>query len=403
MDEKKYLEKASKYLDTLCSVKPTRRTGSAGNHDATSFFVSIVKQFGYGIDTTPFDCLDFTSGEATLNAKGKNFDINISPYSLECHITAPLEIVTTVEDLENCFCEDKILLMKGKICIEQLMPKNFIFYNPEHHKKIYSLLAEKKPAAIITATTKNPGLAGALYPFPLIEDGDFDIPSVYCKDIVGEEIAASEGEIFELNSQAKRIPTTAFNVLAVKNPEAEKKIIICAHIDAYGNSPGALDNASGTVTLLLLAEMMKNYNGPYRIEILAFNGEDNYSAGGEMDYLSRYGDEVDNIMVICNIDGVGYIKGKISFSLYEFPKKLSEQTRSIFERFDDIIEGDQWYSGDHMIFVQKRIPAIAITAENMPELIAEITHTAKDTPEIIDCEKLLELASALKTLIYEYE
>lgn len=403
MDEKKYLEKASTYLDAICNVKPNRRTGSTGNHDATSFFASIVKQFGYKIDKTPFDCLDFTSGEATLKAKGKNFDINISPYSLECHITAPLEIVTTVKELEKCSCEDKILLMKGEICIEQLMPKNFVFYNPEHHKKIYALLEEKKPAAIITATAKNPELVGALYPFPLIEDGDFDIPSVYCKDTVGEEIAASKGEIFEIKTQAKRIPTTAFNVMAVKNPEAKKKIIICAHIDAYGDSPGASDNASGTVTLLLLAEMMENYKGPYRIEILAFNGEDHYSVGGQMDYLSRYGDELDSIMAVCNIDDVGYIKGKTSFSLYEYPEKLSEKTRFVFERFDDIIEGDQWYSGDHMIFVQKRIPSIAITAENMPELMAEITHTAKDIPEIVDCEKLVELASALKELIYEYE
>lgn len=403
MDKNQYLEKASTYLNTLCSVKPNRRTGSPGNREATNFFANIVKPFGYEIDTTSFDCLDFTKGEAVLKANGKNFDINISPYSLGCNVTASIESVTTVEELEKCSCENKILLMKGEICSEQLMPKNFVFYNPEHHKKIYALLEEKKPAAIITATAKNPELVGALDPFPLIEDGDFDIPSVYCKDIVGEEIVASKSKIFELKIQAKRISATAFNVIAVKNPEAKKKIIICAHIDAYGDSPGASDNASGTVTLLLLAEMLANYHGPYRIEIVAFNGEDNYSAGGQMDYLRRYGNELDSVMAICNIDDVGYIKGKTAFSLYEYPEKLREKTRFIFERFDGIVEGDQWYSGDHMIFVQKGIPAIAVTAENMTELMAEITHTEKDTPEIVDCEKLLELATAVKDFIYEYK
>jgi len=107
--------------------------------------------------------------------------------------------------------------MKDEICSEQLMPKNFIFYNPDHHKKIYALLEEKQPAAIITATAKKPELVGALYPFPLIVDGDFDIPSVYCTDIIGKEIATHIGGMFKLTIQAERIPSTANNVIARKN------------------------------------------------------------------------------------------------------------------------------------------------------------------------------------------
>jgi len=64
-------------------------------------------------------------------------------------------------------------LLKGAICAEQLMPKNFVFYNPDHHKRIYALLEKKKPAGIIAATEKKPEMVGALYPFPLIVDGDF--------------------------------------------------------------------------------------------------------------------------------------------------------------------------------------------------------------------------------------
>jgi hypothetical protein len=36
----------------------------------------------------------------------------------------------------------------------------------------------------------------------------------------------------------------------------------------------------------------------------------------------------------------------------------------------------------------------------MPELMTTITHTAKDTPEVIDTAKLVELAEALKELIH---
>ncbi|HZK11258.1 MAG TPA: Zn-dependent exopeptidase M28, partial [Atribacterota bacterium] len=71
--------------------------------------------------------------------------------------------VSTILELKKCHCTGKILLMKGEICSEQLMPKNFVFYNPESHKKIYSILEERQPAAIITATARKPELVGALY------------------------------------------------------------------------------------------------------------------------------------------------------------------------------------------------------------------------------------------------
>ncbi len=59
------------------------------------------------------------------------------------------------------------------------MPKNFVFYNPEEHQRIISVLESSGVKAIICATGRNPALAGGVYPFPLIEDGDFNIPSVY--------------------------------------------------------------------------------------------------------------------------------------------------------------------------------------------------------------------------------
>ncbi|HZK11259.1 MAG TPA: M28 family peptidase [Atribacterota bacterium] len=237
----------------------------------------------------------------------------------------------------------------------------------------------------------------------MIEDGDFDIPSVYCTDVIGEEIAENTYHEFHLITQAERIPTTACNVMARKNPDAGEKMIVCAHIDAYGNAPGALDNASGTVVLLLLADMLQKYDGPMAIEFIAFNGEDNFSAGGQMDYLRRYGNELEKTLVAINLDDVGYIKGKTAFSIYECPDFISKKAHHVFSSFNGIIRGEQWFQGDHMIFVQKGIPAIAFTAEKMRDLMAQITHTQKDKPELIDCTKLVEIASVLEGFIVEFE
>jgi aminopeptidase YwaD len=397
--ENEYLQKASSYLNTLCSVKPNRRLGSLGNRAATEFFAQTVQPWGYTIDTTPFTCLDFHSGESSLTCKGETFQVYVSPYSLGCDVTAELVTVSTMEELEECACRGKILLMKGALCVEQLMPKNFVFYNPDHHQRIYALLEAKQPTAIITATGKNPDLVGALYPFPVIEDGDFDIPSVYCTDSVGERIADATGGTLRLKIDARRSPATGCNVIARKNPEARQKIVVCAHIDAYGDAPGASDDASGIVVELLLAEMLEEYRGPTGIEIVAFNGEDHYSAGGQMDYLRRYGPSMERILVAINIDDVGYVHGRTAYSFYQCPEEIHKTAETAFGGYRGLMKGDQWYQGDHMIFVQGGKAAIAITAERMSELMASITHTARDVPEIVDCRKLVEVAQALRIFI----
>ena len=402
MSKSGYHSEAEAYLATLCGVQPNRRVGSPGNRAATDFFAQTVQPWGYELDTTPFPCLDFQSGEVSLICQDESFQAYISPYSLPCDVTAQLTVVSTIEELEDCVCGDTILLLKDAISAEQLMPKNFVFYNPDHHQRVFSLLEEKQPAAIITATGKNPDLVGAAYPFPMIEDGDFDIPSVYCRDTVGERIAEHPGEVLRLRTDARRIPATANNVIARKNPEAREKIVVCAHIDAYGDSPGASDDASGIVVELLLAEMLEDYCGPMGVEIVAFNGEDHYSAGGEMDYLRRYGQSLEQVLVAINIDDVGYVRGKTAYSFYQCPDEIRKKAVTTFGGYGGLMKGDQWYQGDHMIFVQSGKAAMAITAERMSELMASITHTARDVPEIVDSPKLVEIAHALHGFITQF-
>jgi aminopeptidase YwaD len=291
------------------------------------------------------------------------------------------------------------LLMRRTICSEQLMPKNFVFYNPEHHQKIIALLESRKPAGIITATERRPEQVGALYPFPLIVDGDFDIANVYCRDTVGDVLAASEGDPFRLKIDASRLPSSATNIIARLNAGAARKIVMTAHIDAYEDSPGASDNASGIVVLLLCAEMLSNYRGENCIEIAALNGEDHYSASGQMDYLKRYRDEFPGVLLAVNVDDVGYKQGRSSYSFYECSPQLERKAEDVFRRFDGLARGEKWFNGDHMIFVQSRVPSMAITSECMPELMKSVTHTSLDTPDIIDCHKLVEAAESLNALV----
>ena len=118
-----------------------------------------------------------------------------------------------------------------------------------------------------------------------------------------------------------------------------------------------------------------------------------------MDYLKRYADEIPKILLAVNIDDIGYKLGRSAYSFYELPPQLEQKVGEVFRRLDGLVQGESWFNGDHMIFVQNQVPAIAFTSECMPELMKTVTHTHSDTPDIIDCEKLIEVANSLNALV----
>ena len=55
--------------------------------------------------------------------------------------------------------------------------RQYPFYGSEEHAAMINALESAAPAAVIAVTGRYPALCGALDPFPLIEDGDFAIPT----------------------------------------------------------------------------------------------------------------------------------------------------------------------------------------------------------------------------------
>ena len=96
---------------------------------------------------------------------------------------------------------------------------------------------------------------------------------------------------------------------------------------------------------------------------------------------------------------MGYIKGKTAYSLYECPPEITALADEIFTRDEKFVAGEPWFQGDHAIFLMNRRPALALTSELVHELMTEFVHTEKDTPEMIDPEKVARTALRLKELI----
>jgi aminopeptidase YwaD len=242
-----------------------------------------------------------------------------------------------------------------------------------------------------------------MYPFPLIVDGDFDIPSVYMTDQEGERLASYAGRELTLEIEAERIPATGCNVIARKGDPAPGRAVICAHIDAKDGTPGALDNGTGVVILLLLAELMAGYTGDLGLEIVALNGEDHYSAAGEVQYISHNRDRFSEIVLAINLDLAGYREGQTAYSLYGCPDEIATAIRRAFSSREDTVEGEPWYQSDHSIFIQNQVPAMAITSDRLMELSTHVTHTDKDRPELVDLAKLESITRALRDLLLDLD
>lgn len=390
---------ANEALYHLCETIPTRRVGSPGNQQATDWFAAHLAERGFNVETPVFTCIDWQSAGASLLVAGQPFEVFSSPYSLGCQVDAPLAAASSLDELATIDLADKLLLIHGELAKEQIMPRNYPFYYPEEHQRLHQLLDQKAPLAIVTATGRNPSLAGGAYPFPLIEDGSFDIPSVYLTDVQGQRLLSHVGKPVVLISRAERIAATGCNVVGRKSGSSGKRIVLTAHIDAKPGSPGALDNATGVITLLLLADLLRNIQPEHTVEIVAINGEDYYAASGEMLYLQQNQATLGDIRLNINLDGLGYRDGPTAYSLYGCSNELEAAIRQILSSHPMLVDGTPWPQGDHMIFVKNGVPALAITCEAFEHICTEITHTTRDAPNQVEPARLLETALALQDLL----
>ncbi len=392
--------RAAAALRFLCTELPTRTLGPEGNRRATLFVEEQLAAAGWLTERQQFDCLEWIDNGASLSAGRAHWPVLPGPWSLPCVVEAPLIACTTVEEIEGApDLSGRILLLYGPVTDEQLMPKRFPFYNPEEHQRIYAAIESKHPAAVLAATGRNPSLAGGIYPYPLIEDGDFEIPSAYMTDVEGARLLAAAPDAVRLEIRSERRPALGWNVVASKGSGFANPMVLCAHIDAKDGTPGAIDNAARVVTLLQTAVLLADYSAKQGIEIVIFNGEDNYAAAGEIEHLRRLGPAVRNVRLAVNVDGAGYRESATAWSLYGCAPPMEATLRAAVDGRDGLVEGEPWHQSDHAIFVQAGVPALAFTTAAFVDVWAHIAHTAADTPELVDCDALVSLAHAIRAVI----
>ncbi|MEW6522989.1 MAG: M28 family peptidase [Bacillota bacterium] len=130
-------------------------------------------------------------------------------------------------------------------------------------------------------------------------------------------MAGLQGQLVHLEVRAQREPSRGCNVIARKGHG--KRLIVTAHIDSKPGTPGTLDNAAGVVVLLLLGELLAGDECRVKVEIAALNGEDYYSAPGQVLYVQQDLRSFSDVLLAINIDGAGYHQGSTVYSFLRLP------------------------------------------------------------------------------------
>lgn len=387
------LRQVKQHISELSASIGARPTGSVANHKAENYIKQTFIRNNFQVDLQTFNCIDWEQGETSLNLEGVEFPVAPSPYSLTCDAQADIKVLENLSQLEQAELSGKVALLRGELTQEPLMPKNFRFYNPEHHQRIISLLEAKDPIAILTVSLEDRHL------IPVFEDGDFDIPSAVISHNSGDIIAQTNLPIhLKISSQRKQ--AKGANVIAKKNQESPNKFVVSAHFDTKPGTPGALDNAVGTTVLLILSEMFKDTSlTDFGIELVAFNGEDYFSTPGQVAYLDTHSHEFSNIKLAINCDGLGLANSKVGVSLMECPENYVNQIKSIGRAYSHIETISPWYQGDHMLFVAAQVPTLAITSTGIFELVDNVIHTKRDQPGLINPNAVLETCFFLQDVM----
>ena len=381
MSDQTTVEQIRAHLAALVRWPDGRPVGSPANHAAQDAIAEALAAAGYEVEQQSFDCLDWQLEGAELWMGDGPLPVLANPFSPPCDVTAPLVAIASLADLEDAALSGHIALLHDGLSAEPLFPRNYPFFTHEEHRRVVGLLEEKGARAIIAVSPFATNIA------PVIEDGDFHLPSVTVSDDVGAVLLAAGGASVTVRVRSSIRPGRAANVIGRRAHPAREKLVVCAHFDTKPGTPGALDNAAGVATVLALAKRLAAAPAT-NLEVVAFNGEDHYAAPGEMAYIASCGGEFGRIALLVNIDGIGRRDAPTTVAFFNCADDWAAKVRAAMAGWPDLAETEPWPQSDHMVFAMRGVPCLAITSGDIHQLVGSVIHTPADTLDLLDPERM---------------
>ena len=243
-------------------------------------------------------------------------------------------------------------------------------------------------------------------------------------DYIREEFRKAQGKVADQCYKVRQ--QTYCNVIARFGPDTEERLVIGAHYDAFGERPGADDNASGVAGLIELAHLLGQSAPAIQVELVAYTLEElphfgTHTTGSAVhaNFLRSRGIPV---RLMISLEMIGYFSDaedsqRVPFSLLKlfYPSRgnfilvvgnLSQwrMTRRVKRAMQTaaplpvhsinapaFVPGVDW--SDHRYYWAAGYPAVMVTDTAFyrnPNY-----HTVKDTAETLDYERMAKVVDAV--------
>ena len=212
---------------------------------------------------------------------------------------------------------------------------------------------------------------------------------------------------------------------------SDEIVIIGAHYDSVGGSPGADDNASGVAALLALARRFKDVKTTRTLRFVAFVNEEpphfQTRAMGSWQYARRCRERNENVVAMLSLETIGYYDDRPGSQQYPPPLGAFYPNRGNFIGFAANVGSRALVNRCARVFRAKaRVPA---ESASVPEVIPQIGwsdqwsfwqfgykalmvtdtapfrnphyHTTHDTPETLDYERLAMVVDGLHAVVLD--
>jgi hypothetical protein len=220
-------------------------------------------------------------------------------------------------------------------------------------------------------------------------------------------------------------------VIEPRDPAAAETVVVGAHYDSAPGAPGANDNGSGVAAVIELARLLGDLRGKAkrRIRLVLFVNEEmpyfRTQEMGSLQYAAALAARQERVVAMYSLETIGYYTSEPGSQRYPAPFGLLFPDRGDFLAFVGMLDarpllrasigsfrahtqfptiggvapasipGIDW--SDHWAFAQHGFPAIMLT-DTAPYRYPDY-HTARDTPDKVDTDKLARVVKGIERMV----
>lgn len=388
-------------LKVLCDVYGSRFGGTPGDFGSVKWMVEKLKS--YGIENAHYESFEFpgwTRGPAKLEIASpieREFECISLPHSIGGEIEAKL--VYLGDGPIDIYEKRKEEIDGNIVLVTSRNPLGMNRFLHRSEKYMRSVLAGAKGWIFMNHYPGYGPPTGGISPIiPAVgvsyEDGSFLV-----------RLLEREGEVeARITTTDKNMDMTSYNVICdIPGTSANDEYVLSgSHYDGHDISQGAVDPASGAVTVLEMARVLNMVRDRLkrRIRLVCF-GVEEIGLFGSYNYVDQHADEMKELRFMLNLDAAGG-SGKKGVILHGHPElePFVEQTAKEMKAELPYFQQVSPYS-DHWPFFLKGVPT---AGGGDPDALRTRTgrgygHTRYDTVDKVELEDLRRAAANYSRLL----